>query len=288
MKYQPIDKQLLRPLSKIEAHVLLHQGTEPPFSGLYNTNHGEGSYYCRQCGSPLFYSASKFDSGSGWPSFDEALPNSVTERPDSDGARIEVVCSTCQGHLGHLFRGEGFTPNNKRYCLNSVTLEFREGAPQSEAIYAGGCFWGVEYYFNKLDGVLSVTSGYTGGEMENPTYQDVLSQTTGHYEAVRVLYDPRVISYEALTKYFFEIHDPTQANGQGPDIGPQYRSAIFYRQESEWETALYLIDLLKKGGLKVVTEVKSAKRYWNAEFYHQNYYANKGSLPYCHSWQKRF
>ncbi|HHU88603.1 MAG: bifunctional methionine sulfoxide reductase B/A protein [Sphaerochaetaceae bacterium] len=288
MEYQPIEKQLLRSLTKAEAHVLLHQGTEPPFSGELNNNTTEGSYYCRQCGSPLFYSDSKFDSGSGWPSFDDPLPNSVVERPDNDGVRLEVVCSTCSGHLGHLFRGERFTPKNKRYCLNSIALEFREGAPQAEAIYAGGCFWGVEYYFSKLKGVLSVTSGYTGGEMENPTYQDVLSQTTGHYEAVRVFYDPRIIAYEELTKYFFEIHDPTQANGQGPDIGPQYRSALFYRNESEWETALYLIELLKKRGLKVVTEVKSAKRFWPAEDYHQNYYAIKGSLPYCHSWQKRF
>jgi peptide methionine sulfoxide reductase msrA/msrB len=124
--------------------------------------------------------------------------------------------------------------------------------------------------------------------LKNPTYQDVLQQTTGHYEAVKVIYDPRRISYEELTKFFFEIHDPTQANGQGPDIGPQYRSAIFYRSESEWESAHYLIDLLKKGGLKVVTAVLSAKQFWDAEGYHQNYYDKKGSLPYCHSWQKRF
>jgi peptide methionine sulfoxide reductase msrA/msrB len=288
LEFEPINKELLRPLTSAEAHVLLHQGTERPFSGELNANKGEGSYYCKQCGSPLFYSDAKFDSGSGWPSFDEALPNAVSERGDSDGVRIEALCATCGGHLGHLFRGERFTPRNKRYCVNSIALEFRAGPPQSEAVYAGGCFWGVEYLFNKLEGVISVTSGYTGGDLKNPTYQDVLQQTTGHYEAVKVIYDPRRISYEELTKFFFEIHDPTQANGQGPDIGPQYRSAIFYRSESEWESAHYLIDLLKKGGLKVVTAVLSAKQFWDAEGYHQNYYDKKGSLPYCHSWQKRF
>jgi methionine-R-sulfoxide reductase len=151
-----------------------------PFSGELNANKGEGSYYCKQCGSPLFYSDAKFDSGSGWPSFDEALPNAVSERGDSDGVRIEALCATCGGHLGHLFRGERFTPRNKRYCVNSIALEFRAGPPQSEAVYAGGCFWGVEYLFNKLEGVISVTSGYTGGDLKNPTTATiVLDQEVG-------------------------------------------------------------------------------------------------------------
>ncbi len=288
MEFEPISRELLRPLSKAEAHVLLHQGTERPFSGELNVDKGEGSYYCKQCGSPLFHSDAKFDSGSGWPSFDEALVDAVTERGDSDGVRIEALCATCGGHLGHLFRGERFTPHNKRYCVNSIALEFKAGPPQAEAIYAGGCFWGVEYLFNKLEGVINAISGYTGGELKNPTYEDVLTQASGHYEAVKVVYDPRRISYEALTKFFFEIHDPTQIGRQGPDVGPQYTSALFYRRQSEWEIAHHLIDLLTKKGLKVATELLSAKRFWPAEDYHQNYYVTQGSLPYCHTWQKKF
>ncbi|MFA7370534.1 MAG: bifunctional methionine sulfoxide reductase B/A protein [Sphaerochaetaceae bacterium] len=287
-EFQPISSELLKPLTKDEANVILYKGTEFPFTGKYNTNKAEGTYYCKQCGTPLFYSDAKFDSGSGWPSFDEALPNAVTEQQDSDGCRIEVVCTTCSAHLGHLFLQEGFTAKNKRYCMNSIALDFRETAPIAEAVYAGGCFWGMEYFFNKLEGVYSVTSGYTGGVLENPTYQDVLKQNSGHYEAVKVLYNPLVISYEELTKFFFEIHDPSQTNGQGPDIGPQYRSALFYRNRPEWETALDLIEILRENGLKVATELKGARRFWPAEEYHQNYYDTKGTLPYCHSWQKRF
>lgn len=159
---------------------------------------------------------------------------------------------------------------------------------QKKAYFAGGCFWGVEHLFQDQPGVTEAVSGYMGGEVENPTYEQVCAKTTGHLETVEVTYDPARISYEALTKFFFEIHDPTQANGQGPDIGPQYLSAVFYSSEAERETAEQLIGILKDKGYNVVTQVIPAETFWRAEDYHQDYYLNKGAQPYCHFYQKRF
>ncbi|MBP7507840.1 MAG: peptide-methionine (S)-S-oxide reductase MsrA, partial [Prolixibacteraceae bacterium] len=156
------------------------------------------------------------------------------------------------------------------------------------AIVAGGCFWGVEHYMMKLPGVISTEVGYIGGKKVNPTYRDVCSHTTGHAEAVKIVFDESKVSYEEVLKMFFEIHDPTQVDRQGPDIGDQYRSEIFYYTDSEKETAEKLIDILRKKGLDVATEVTRATTFWNAEDYHQQYYKKEGKTPYCHSYKKRF
>lgn len=157
-----------------------------------------------------------------------------------------------------------------------------------KTIFAGGCFWGVEYYFKKLPGVLSVTSGYTGGQIDNPTYKQVCSGNTGHIESVQIEYNSEKTNYETLAKYFFEIHDPTQINRQGPDIGEQYQSAIFYSDDEERKITKKLINILKSKGFDVVTKVLSASKFWPAETYHQDYYAKTGYTPYCHSYTKRF
>lgn len=156
------------------------------------------------------------------------------------------------------------------------------------AIFAGGCFWGVEHYLQKQPGVHSVVSGYIGGHVNNPTYEQVCSGKTGHYEAVEVSYDPGQVSYETLVRLFFEIHDPTQWNHQGPDWGAQYRSAIFHQNDEEKRTVEKLIHILKDKGYNVVTEVKPVSTFWKAENYHQDYYERKGSTPYCHGYTKRF
>ena len=157
-----------------------------------------------------------------------------------------------------------------------------------KAYYAGGCFWGVEHLFQGKEGVVDAVSGYMGGKLNDPTYQDVLTGKTGHLEAVEITYDPGLISYEELTKFFFEIHDPTQANGQGPDIGPQYLSAVFFSSEDEKGTAEKLIQILKDKGYDVVTEVIPGETFWKAEEYHQDYYVKKNQQPYCHFYQKKF
>lgn len=286
--FEPIDPALLAPLSKSEADIIIHKGTEWAFTGSYTDTEEVGTYYCKWCDAPLYSSASKFHSGCGWPSFDDEIEGAVTRHMDADGMRTEIVCATCGAHLGHVFEGERFTEKNTRHCVNSISLVFRPEAPVASAVFAGGCFWGVEHLFESLEGVYSAISGYTGGTTEHPTYQQVLSHSTGHLEAVKVLYNPLIISYEELARYFFEIHDPTQTNGQGPDIGSQYLSAIFYRSRSEFESAVRLISLLEEKGYTIATTLRRAAPFWEAEEYHQDYYVRTGSEPYCHVYTKRF
>jgi peptide methionine sulfoxide reductase msrA/msrB len=161
--------------------------------------------------------------------------------------------------------------------------------PKTEiAIFAGGCFWGVEHLMKQLPGAISVTSGYIGGNTSNPTYEEVCNENTGHVEAVEIIFDPSKVSYETLAKRFFEIHDPEQLNQQGPDKGPQYRSEIFYTTPEQKEIALKLISILKDKGFKIVTKVTPATKFWKAEDYHQNYYEKTKKKPYCHTYVKKF
>ena len=146
----------------------------------------------------------------------------------------------------------------------------------------------MEHLFQGKKGVVTVISGYMGGAKEYPTYQDVLTGTTGHLEAVEITYDPDQVSYEELTQFFFEIHDPTQVNGQGPDIGPQYLSAVFYSTEEEKDITRELIKILKSKDYEVATRLIPAEGFWNAEEYHQDYYQKKNQQPYCHRYQKKF
>ncbi len=279
-------------LTLAEERVIIDKGTEMPFVGKYDKFYESGIYRCKRCNAPLYKSSDKFDSGSGWPSFDDAIEGAVERIPDKDGRRIEIVCANCGGHLGHVFEGEQITPKNTRHCVNSISLNFEPISDKNskKAYFAGGCFWGVEYHFEKLDGVISADSGYMGGHTDNPTYKDVCYKNTGHLEVVEITYDPKKVDFESLVKLFFEIHDPTQTNGQGPDIGTQYLSAIFYNNEDERKIAKKLINVLKTKGLKVATKLISTKDFpfYKAEEYHQDYYKRHNKEPYCHSYVKRF
>jgi len=165
-----------------------------------------------------------------------------------------------------------------------------EPAPKVEhAYFAGGCFWGVEYLMEKAPGVLSAESGYMGGKGDNPTYSQVYTGETGFIETVNVKYDATKTSFEELAKLFFEIHDPTQKNGQGPDIGDQYKSAVFYSSDEQYRILNKLIDALKARGYQVATRlIPATDKFWKAEDYHQDYYEKKGTQPYCHARVKRF
>ena len=278
-------------LTPAEERVIIHKGTEMPFSGEYNDHKEEGTYICKQCDAPLFLSTDKFESDCGWPSFDDEIDGAITKTLDADGIRTEITCTNCGAHLGHVFEGEQFTEKNMRHCVNSISLNFMPPAAQvatETAYFAGGCFWGTEHLLESLQGVISVQSGYMGGHKADPTYEEICTGMTGHAETVEVIYDPAKTDFKTVAKYFFEIHDPTQRNRQGPDIGPQYRSAVFYRNEEQKETSEELIEILKEKGYNVVTEVESADAFWPAENYHQDYYRNTGKQPYCHFYTKRF
>jgi peptide methionine sulfoxide reductase msrA/msrB len=279
-------------LNKEESQVILKKGTERPYTGKFEKFYEKGTYVCKRCGAALYYSDSKFDASCGWPSFDDEIAGAVKRIPDPDGMRTEIICANCGAHLGHVFTGEMFTAKNTRHCVNSVSLDFVpahvSAGTYGTAIFAGGCFWGVDYFMKKAPGVISVTSGYTGGWVKNPSYKEVCTGTTGHAEAVKIIYDPKKTTYEKLLKLFLEIHDPTQAGGQGPDIGDQYRSVIFYLNEDQKLIAEKCLKILNDKGFKTTTAVTKASEFYNAEDYHQDYYFKNGKLPYCHVYTKRF
>ncbi len=279
-------------LTPQEERVIVNKGTEAPFTGKFEKFDKAGTYTCRRCGIALYRSENKFDAGCGWPSFDDEVPGAVKRLPDADGNRIEIECAGCRAHLGHVFTGEKLTPLNTRHCVNSISMDFIPLAETTNhferALFAGGCFWGVEYYLQQATGVIRTTVGYIGGKSEKPTYEEVCSHASGHAEGVEVIYDPARTSFEKLARLFFEIHDPTQLDRQGPDIGDQYRSEVFYVNEAQKHTAQKLIGELKARGWKVVTRLEPATRFWPGEDYHKDYYRRNAKLPYCHRPEHRF
>lgn len=279
-------------LTPKQQHIIIEKGTEPPFSStLPHTASKQGTFLCRNCGLALFRESSSFSSGCGWPSFDESLQNSVLQLQDIDGRRTEIVCARCQGHLGHVFLNEGFTAKNTRHCVNALSIEFVEDSTvcdTNEIIVAGGCFWGIEHLFQQKRGVLLAESGYIGGHTPHPSYEAVCKKKTGHYEAVRVVFDTEKQDLASLYAFFFEIHDFTQKNGQGPDIGPQYQSALFVYDEEQIAIAQELFTKLENKGFSIATKILPVTTFWPAEDYHQDYYLKNGKVPYCHNYKPIF
>ena len=278
-------------LTDEEEKVIINKGTEIPFTGEYTDYKEDGTYSCKRCDALLYKSTDKFDSRCGWPSFDDEIEGAVKKIPDADGRRTEIVCANCGGHLGHVFEGEGYTDKNIRHCVNSISLNFINDKNENEfnkAIFAGGCFWGIQYHFDNVKGVNGTRVGYIGGTTDTPSYEEVCYENTGHAEAIEINFDPTIVTYEELAKLFFEIHDPTELNQQGPDVGEQYRSEIFYFDEHQKEISEKLIQILKDKGYNVVTRVTKATEFWDAEEYHQEYYEKKNGTPYCHFYTKRF
>ncbi len=271
-----------------------NKATERSFTGKYWNFTGKGTYYCAACGNRLFRSDAKFASECGWPSFFEQVDaeSVVFQEDHSHGMnRTEALCGRCGGHLGHLF-DDGPLPTGKRYCMNSIALEFEPdiavAADHSGGLetitLGGGCFWCVEAVYENLKGVETVTSGYSGGKIANPTYREVCTGETGHAEVVQVVFDPKKCSTEEILKVFFTVHDPTTLNRQGADVGPQYRSVIFYHNKEQQEIASELIAQLNKAGVydkPIVTKVEPFTKFYEAEDYHQEYYRLHKNEPYC-------
>jgi peptide-methionine (S)-S-oxide reductase len=177
--------------------------------------------------------------------------------------------------------------NPQKYMTSSLTSPSMEETTlrTDTATFGTGCFWCTEALFQQLDGVLKVTSGYTGGQVKNPTYKEVCDGNTGHAEAVEIVYDPEKITFDELLEAFWQAHDPTTLNRQGNDVGTQYRSAIFFHNaEQKAKAEKYKAELDKSGAWDkpIVTEISPASTFYVAENYHQDYYNNNGSAPYCY------
>ena len=281
------------PLTESEKRVILEKGTEYPNTGEYNNHYKKGTYVCRQCNQPLYTSSDKFKSNCGWPSFDDEIQGAVKRVIDADGRRTEIICSNCDGHLGHVFEGEQLTKKNTRHCVNSISLQFYEEGDKLpstitslETITLGaGCFWCVEVLFQKLKGVSHVESGYAGGKIKNPTYKMVCEGNTGSVEVAQITYNPSIISTETLIDIFYHVHDPTTLNRQGNDVGDQYRSVIFYNSDEQQIIAEQVTQKIKDSNLwddPIVTSIEALYNYSKAEDYHQNYYSNNATTnSYC-------
>jgi len=273
--------------------VIRDGATEAPFTGKFWDHHEKGTYTCVGCGAPLFSSETKYESGSGWPSFYDVLSKGKVKKVrDFSGGmdRIEIRCANCDAHLGHLF-DDGPNPTGKRYCINSLSMDFEPISyiytnknGMKKATFGAGCFWCIEACFKDVKGIISVVPGYAGGKTVNPSYEEVCTGTTGHAEVAQIEFDPNVISYDELLEIFWFVHDPTQLNRQGNDIGTQYRSVIFYHDLEQKELAMAYKEKLSKEKVwdqPIVTEIEPIHNYFEAEKYHHDYFENNPQNMYC-------
>jgi len=273
-------------LTPEEKNILLDKWTERPYTWTYYDHTQTWTYVCKQCSAPLYRSHDKFDSGCGWPSFDDALPNAVKRTTDADGLRTEITCSHCWGHLWHVFIGERMTSKNTRHCVNSLSLQFVENVVEKwiyhVATFGTWCFWCSQAAFDWLPGVAQTYVWYSWWKRPFPNYEQICAWASWHHEVTQVIYDPKNISYKYLLEIFFKIHDPTSWDKQWNDTGSQYRSVIFtHSLEQEQKAQEVLNDLQDDYEENIVTEIKPLEKFRIAESYHQKYFENNPNKPYC-------
>ncbi len=277
------DEEWRTQLTDEQYRVTRQKGTERAFSSPMCSLFEPGLYACVCCDTLLFDSNEKFESGTGWPSFTQPFkPNAIAYHGDiSHGMyRIETTCNTCGAHLGHVFP-DGPKPNGLRYCMNAVALK-KVSKHLQKAVFGGGCFWCTEAMFQQLKGVVSVESGYSGGDTVNPSYREVCTGTTGHAEVIQITFDANEISFEDLVRIHLGSHDPTLLNQQGADKGTQYRSIILTHDDEQKQTAEKVIAEMQVGYEKpIVTEIKPFQAFYKAEDKHQNYYVDNPEGRYC-------
>ena len=275
--------EFLKGLTSDELAILKNKGTEAPFTGEYNDFFEAGIFICRACKTPLYESNTKFNSGCGWPSFDDEIENAIVRYEDLSGGRVrtEICCSKCDGHLGHVFVGEEITEKNTRHCVNSLSLQFKAYNNLEKATFGAGCFWQVEKIFKATTGVYLSSVGYMGGNTENPTYEEVCKGQTNHAEVVHIHFNADIISYDELLEIFWNNHNPTTKNRQGLDVGTQYRSVVFFHSEEQMKIVESSLKQQSKNWKNpIVTQIISAEKFYRAEEYHQNY-LNKNNLGSC-------